>query len=71
MRILTTVSSLFAITLCASFWAPMQEDDAAQEKDPVEHAGKMFVDMCIACHAKPDLQFPTDRAWLNQVYDTA
>ena len=34
-------------------------------------AGVLFRENCLACHQAPDLKFPTDRAWLNQVKDTA
>ena len=41
---------------------------AAQEEG---RAGALFAKNCMACHQAPDLRFSVDRAWLNQVKDTA
>jgi len=36
-----------------------------------QNVSKLFSSSCIACHVPPDPKFATDRAWLNQVTDTA
>ena len=33
--------------------------------------GDNFRRNCLHCHQPPDLQFATDRAWLDQVHRTA
>ena len=43
----------------------------SQERDDVAAAGEMFRERCIHCHVPPDPAFEVDRAWLNQVKDTA
>lgn len=50
---------------------------AAHAQDSPEHgrdvagAGELFKKSCASCHLPPDPAFETDRAWLNQVFDTA
>jgi hypothetical protein len=34
-------------------------------------AGNQHWKGCVRCHQPPDLAFATDRAWLNQVRETA
>ncbi len=36
-----------------------------------EDLGAMFQHHCGHCHVPPDVAFEVDRAWLNQVHDTA
>ncbi len=42
----------------------------AQDKTRLEFAKQTFSKTCILCHQPPDLNFATDRAWLNQVRQT-
>lgn len=46
-----------------------QDDDLGAEE--VARAGELYREQCLACHQPPDLRFPADRAFLNQVADTA
>lgn len=39
--------------------------------DEKAEAGKAFSQRCINCHQPPDLNYSTDRAWLDQVNRTA
>lgn len=50
--------------------APDNGDDPPKASD-VAAAGKLFKSSCAMCHLPPDPEHPTDRAWLNQVKDTA
>ncbi len=34
-------------------------------------AGRIFHAQCADCHVVPDTRFATDRAWLEQIKDTA
>jgi hypothetical protein len=44
----------------------------AQEKPvAIREAGARYQKSCMACHVPPDLRFPTDRAWLEQIRETA
>ena len=36
-----------------------------------EAAGRQFQSSCLRCHQPPDLNFGTDRAWLDQVNRTS
>ena len=57
--------------------APRQTDQPAQERtakpdlDKLAQAGKLFEKNCMPCHHPPDLEFATDRAWLDQINRTA
>ena len=44
---------------------------AAQSDALVAKIGAKFQRNCTHCHQPPDLQFATDRAWLDQVHRTA
>ena len=46
------------------------EDDSATAKE-IEKAGALFRSSCASCHLPPDPDHATDRAWLDQVTDTA
>ncbi len=43
----------------------------AQSAALVAEIGEKFRRNCTQCHQPPDLQFATDRAWLDQVHRTA
>ena len=45
--------------------------DAPDHGRDVAGAAKLFKKSCAACHLPPDPAFEMDRAWLNQVFDTA
>ncbi|MFT7678735.1 MAG: hypothetical protein ACI8QC_002732 [Planctomycetota bacterium] len=49
------------------------KNTSKDEYTPMElvGAGKVFQESCTFCHVVPDPAHPTDRAWLNQVSDTA
>lgn len=34
-------------------------------------ASKYFVESCSACHVAPDIAYMTDRAWVQQIRETA
>ena len=63
LAIVFLLSSAFAISLD-------DKDDKPKEAD-IAAAGKLFKSSCAMCHLPPDPGHPTDRAWLNQVKDTA
>jgi len=44
---------------------------AAQSPQELALAEKTFVGNCASCHQVPDSQFAVDRAWLNQIDDSA
>lgn len=44
--------------------APLQEHGATS-------AAEIFRGRCVQCHVPPDPAFEVDRAWLNQVRETA
>ena len=54
----------------ASAIAPDDKDDGPKAAD-IGAAGELFKGSCAMCHLPPDPKHPTDRAWLNQVKDTA
>ena len=64
---------LLALLLAAGSLAlPAQAlQGSIRNADQAQHASKLFNTSCIACHVPPDPEFATDRAWLNQVTDTA
>ncbi len=44
---------------------------SAQTEAEMAEVGKRFQRSCMHCHQPPDLQFATDRAWLDQIKRTA
>ena len=44
---------------------------SAQEARPSSPSAKLFESSCSSCHTVPDARFPTDKAWLGQVLETA
>jgi len=60
------------ILLSAVFGAVAAQDpESGGDARAVAAAGAFFVENCVACHVVPDLSYAVDRAWLNQVADTA
>jgi hypothetical protein len=57
--------------IAVGVWAALAGNGLAQVEAEVAEAGKTFQARCLACHQPPDLQFATDRAWLDQVNRTA
>ncbi len=52
--------------------AVLLTDLPAQERpDSIQEAGARYQKTCMACHVPPDLRFPSDRAWLGQIRETA
>ena len=45
--------------------------EAAGQTPEQAGAGLLFKFRCLSCHQAPDLNFATDRAWLDQVNRTA
>lgn len=75
-------STQFSVTLsCAALvlvsFAPLtgsslqDHDKGAPTATEITKAGKIFAKACVSCHLPPDPEHATDRAWLNQVKDTA
>jgi mono/diheme cytochrome c family protein len=48
---------------------------AARQQHAPAHAprdaAQLFQERCLTCHVPPDPRFAVDRAWLEQVRDTA
>ena len=59
------ISLIAAVSLCGASIATAQSDALVVE------IGENFRRNCTHCHQPPDLQFATDRAWLDQVHRTA
>ena len=60
------------ISLLAAVAALFGASRAAAQSDAlVAEIGATFRRTCTHCHQPPDLQFATDRAWLDQVHRTA
>ena len=58
-------------TALPSVQAKQAQDDSKNTPQELARAGKVFQESCTFCHLAPDPSHPTDRAWLNQVSDTA
>ncbi len=71
---LLALTALMALTapLTAARLAPspVRQDDGPKAAE-IAQAGELFQRSCMACHLPPDPELPRDRAWLNQVKDTA
>lgn len=57
---------LIAGVLLAAEPVGKPSQDAAQ----IAEAGAKFQKGCLMCHQPPDLQFATDRGWLDQIMRT-
>ena len=69
IRATCVVTSLGACTLLAlAFQTPTPKH--GDEPTP-KLAGEIFAQRCSTCHVAPDLAFATDRAWVDQVQETA
>lgn len=60
-----------AFLLSNSFAISSDDKDDNPKAADIAAAGKLFKSSCAMCHLPPDPKHPTDRAWLNQVKDTA
>lgn len=60
---LTILCGLFA----AAFQTPMHHEAAMTAKE----AGEIFAARCSTCHVAPDQAYATDRAWTEEVNETA
>ena len=69
--------SLSWVALILVSFAPLSSsslqdhDKDAPTVTEITAAGKIFAKACVTCHLPPDPEHATDRAWLNQVKDTA
>ena len=63
---ITTSVGLLLLPSVASSQHTHQDQPSAAE-DPAT----LFASSCASCHLPPDPEHETDRAWLNQVRDTA
>jgi mono/diheme cytochrome c family protein len=55
----------------AGFRAPQHAQDGKRDAVTPKEAGELFAARCAACHVAPDVAFATDRAWLDQIEETA
>jgi hypothetical protein len=69
MRLLLIGATLGLLAHAAHLERAPQDDDE-RAVTPAE-AGEAFANACARCHLPPDARYATDRAWLNQVRDTA
>lgn len=68
-RAVSTVFLIGAGGLFASaFRSPQQGDESAMT---AKRAGEIFEQRCSTCHVAPDLAYATDRAWVEQIRETA
>ena len=56
--------------LGAETFTHAQEGEEAHALTP-EQAAQLFSNSCASCHVYPDVQLPTDRAWLGQIMETS
>ncbi len=67
---------LALVSFSASAGSSVQDPAKSSAKDAptateITKAGEIFAKACVSCHLPPDPERATDRAWLNQVKDTA
>ena len=65
------ISLVAAIVALCGANAAMAQDKAAGRDTLMAEIGEKFRRTCTHCHQVPDLQFATDRAWLDQIHRTA
>ena len=58
-----------ALTLTFASAAACQHHAPAEKGS--ERPDELFRSRCLACHVPPDPRFAVERAWLEQVLDTA
>ena len=63
-------TALATLSLALASCGAAPGEDAATPTELAE-AGRLFRGSCSSCHAPPDPEHETDRAWLHQVADTA
>ena len=77
MRLLASRPTVGLAAICGVLLTPalLASTEATHEDVPtakeVADAGALFRSSCAACHLPPDPDHVTDRAWLDQVTDTA
>ncbi len=59
-----------SLSMAAAAWLAWSAAALAQSDAEVAEIGQKFQENCLACHQPPDLQFTTDRAWLDQINRT-
>lgn len=64
-------SLTIAFLLSSAFATASDDKDDGPKDADIAAAGELFKSSCAMCHLPPDPEHPTDRAWLNQVKDTA
>jgi hypothetical protein len=69
-NIATVISAALAITFCVTQAFGLSQHGPGSQAE-VADVGKLFQASCASCHLPPDPDHKTDRAWLNQVKDTA
>ena len=76
-RVTLSCATLSCVALALGSLAPLSassaqdHDEAAPTAAEITKAGKIFAKACVSCHLPPDPEHATDRAWLNQIKDTA
>ncbi len=60
----------FVASCCLAAVAGAQHGGAQEGKLP-EAPDELFRSRCVDCHVPPDPRFAVERAWLEQVLDTA
>ncbi len=77
MRFLVPRTATVLLATCGLLLTPLLASSPASHGDDtpttreINKAGALFRSSCVSCHLPPDPERATDRAWLNQVTDTA
>jgi len=71
VQVLARAAALFLGSIGASLWLQEQESGTPSPAESLAQARELFTSTCNACHVPPDPAFAVDRAWLEQVRDTA
>ena len=69
MPLFSRVLGLLLLVGLFSFVSP--DEHGRPKHSDLNRAGALFIESCISCHLPPDPNYATDRAWLNQIKDTA
>jgi mono/diheme cytochrome c family protein len=67
---LTATCGLLLTPFLAASSRTSHADDTPTAEE-IQEAAELFSSSCASCHLPPDPEHATDRAWLNQVTDTA
>jgi cytochrome c553 len=68
---LLLIGATLGLLAHAAHLARVPQDDVEEHAVTPAEAGRSFANACTRCHLPPDARYATDRAWLNQVRDTA